>query len=83
MKYAHIFHDEETNDFKGSDVIEHQIVLTGRYGKPISELRMRWLEVLYEKVPLLGSTRHIGTQEECGWETEVERHGNSTPTPTL
>jgi hypothetical protein len=24
-KYAHIFHDEETNDFKGTSVIEHQI----------------------------------------------------------
>jgi hypothetical protein len=25
VKYAHIFHDEETNDFKGTRVIEHQI----------------------------------------------------------
>jgi len=27
MKYAHVFHDEESNDFKDTDVIEHQIVL--------------------------------------------------------
>ena len=27
MKYAHVFHDEDSNDFKGTDVIEHQIVL--------------------------------------------------------
>ena len=25
LKYAHVFHDEETNDFKGTDIIEHQI----------------------------------------------------------
>ena len=25
MKYAHIFHDEETNDFEGNTVIEHEI----------------------------------------------------------
>jgi hypothetical protein len=25
MKNAHIFHDEETNDFKGTTVIEHEI----------------------------------------------------------
>ena len=27
MKYAHVIHDEESNDFKDTDVIEHQIVL--------------------------------------------------------
>jgi hypothetical protein len=27
MKYAHVFHDEHTDDFKGTDVIEHQIIL--------------------------------------------------------
>jgi len=26
LKYAHVFHDEGTNDFKGKD-IEHQIIL--------------------------------------------------------
>ena len=25
VKYAHLFHDEETNDLKGTDVIEHEI----------------------------------------------------------
>ena len=25
LKYAHVFHDEETNDFKGTNVIEHEI----------------------------------------------------------
>ena len=27
LKYAHVFNDEDSNDFKGTDVIEHQIVL--------------------------------------------------------
>jgi len=27
MKYPHVFRDEESNDFKGTDVIGHQIVL--------------------------------------------------------
>ena len=27
MKYAHVFHDEETNDFKSTDIIEHQILV--------------------------------------------------------
>jgi len=25
LNYAHVFHDEETNDFKGTNVIEHEI----------------------------------------------------------
>ena len=25
LKYAHVFHDEETNEFKGTNVIEHKI----------------------------------------------------------
>ena len=33
QKYAHVFHDEETNDFKSTDVIEHQILLEDN--KPI------------------------------------------------
>jgi len=28
QKYAHVFHDGETNDFKSTDVIEHKIVVT-------------------------------------------------------
>jgi len=28
QKYALVFHDEETNDFKSTDVIEHKIVVT-------------------------------------------------------
>jgi hypothetical protein len=28
QKYAHVFHDEETNDFKSRNVIEHKIVVT-------------------------------------------------------
>ena len=31
LKYAHVFHDEETNDFKGTNVIEHEI--------PIADVR--------------------------------------------
>jgi hypothetical protein len=27
LKYAHVFHDEETNDFKCTDVIEHEIIV--------------------------------------------------------
>jgi hypothetical protein len=27
INYAHVFHDEHTDDFKGTDVIEHQILL--------------------------------------------------------
>jgi len=25
VKYAHVFHDEEANDFKGTPIIEHEI----------------------------------------------------------
>ena len=25
LKYDHVFHDEETNDFKGTNVIKHEI----------------------------------------------------------
>ena len=25
LKYAHVFHDEKTNDFKGTNIIEHEI----------------------------------------------------------
>jgi hypothetical protein len=25
LKYAHVFHDEETNDFKGTNFMEHEI----------------------------------------------------------
>jgi hypothetical protein len=28
LRYAHLFHDEDSNDYKGTDVIEHRI-LTG------------------------------------------------------
>ena len=27
LEYAHVFHDEETNDFKGTNVVEHQILV--------------------------------------------------------
>ena len=27
LKYAHVFHDESTNDFKGTDVVEHQTLV--------------------------------------------------------
>jgi len=42
MKYAHVFHDEESNDFKGTDVIENQTVLedSDRYGNPNTEFLM-------------------------------------------
>jgi hypothetical protein len=28
QKYAHVFHDEETNDFNSTNVVEHKIVVT-------------------------------------------------------
>jgi len=28
QKYAHIFHDKKTNDFKSTNVVEHKIVVT-------------------------------------------------------
>jgi len=27
VKYAHVFHDDETNDFRGMDMVEHQILV--------------------------------------------------------
>jgi hypothetical protein len=27
LKYAHVFHDEDMNDFKDTDIIEHQIIV--------------------------------------------------------
>jgi len=30
LEYAHAFHDEETNDFKGTDIKEHQILIGDR-----------------------------------------------------
>jgi len=31
LKYAHLFRDDETNDFKGTNIIEHEI--------PVSDAR--------------------------------------------
>jgi hypothetical protein len=39
IKYAHVFHDEESNDFKGTDVIEHQTVLEDK--RPIRKTQYR------------------------------------------
>jgi len=27
LKYAHVFHDEEGNEFKGTNLVEHEILL--------------------------------------------------------
>jgi len=27
LKYAHVFHDEDTNDFNGTDIIEHHTIV--------------------------------------------------------
>jgi hypothetical protein len=27
LKYAHVFHDEDTNDFNGTDIIENQMIV--------------------------------------------------------
>jgi len=29
LKYAHVFHDEDTNDFKATAVVEHEITNEG------------------------------------------------------
>ena len=39
MKYAHVFHDEKSNNFKGTDVIDYQIVLEDT--RPIREPQYR------------------------------------------
>jgi len=39
MNYAHVFHDEDSNDFKGTDVIDHHIVLEGT--RPIRKPQYR------------------------------------------
>jgi hypothetical protein len=33
MKYSHLFHDDDTKDFKGTKVVEHEILVGGT--KPI------------------------------------------------
>ena len=33
QKYVHVFHDEDTNDFKGTNVVGHQILI--RDAQPI------------------------------------------------
>jgi len=39
MKYAHVFHDKETNDFKSTDIIEHQILVGD--ARPITRSQYR------------------------------------------
>jgi hypothetical protein len=48
LKYAHVFHDEETNDFKGTNVIEHEIP-TGDAG-PIRRPQYRTLYALSQEM---------------------------------
>ena len=42
QKYAHVFHDEETNDFKGTNVVEHEIPVCDVQSirRPSTELHM-------------------------------------------
>ena len=42
MKYAHGFHEEESYDFKGTDVFEHQIVLENTRPKRTPEYRVSY-----------------------------------------
>jgi hypothetical protein len=39
LKCAHVFHDEKSNEVKGTDVIEHEIPITGT--RPIRRLAYR------------------------------------------
>jgi len=39
LRYAHVFHDEQTNDFKGTAVIEHQILVDN--ARPIRKTQYR------------------------------------------
>jgi len=39
LRYAHVFHDEQTNDFKGTTVIEHQIIVDN--ARPIRKPQYR------------------------------------------
>ena len=39
LRYAHVFHDEQTNEFKGTTVIEHQILVDN--GRPIRKPQYR------------------------------------------
>jgi len=48
MKYAHVFHDENTNDFKGTKVIEHQILVGD--AKPIRKPPYRTPFVLRQEM---------------------------------
>jgi hypothetical protein len=48
IKYAHIFHDEETNGFKGSNVIENEIPIGD--ARPIRRLQYRTPYALRQKM---------------------------------
>jgi homoaconitase/3-isopropylmalate dehydratase large subunit len=62
IKYTHVFHDEHTNDFKGTDVIEHQILVEDtrpirkpQYRVPYSLRKEKQTQV--EKMLQKGDTR--------------------------
>jgi len=48
MKYAHVFHDEDTNDFKSTDIIERQIL--GGDARPIRRPQYRTPFALRDKM---------------------------------
>jgi hypothetical protein len=47
-KYVHVFHDEESNDFKATDVVEHQILVENT--QPIMRPRYRTTFALREEL---------------------------------
>ena len=47
LRYAHVFHDEQTNDFKGTNVIEHEVVVDN--ARPIRKPQYRVPYSLREK----------------------------------
>ena len=77
--YAHVFHDEDTNDFKSTDVIEHKIIVNDptKIRRPQDRIPFA-LRGEYssergnskEEFSLVSSCNNR-PQKKFGWETEV------------
>ena len=82
VRYAHVFHDEEPNDFKATNVVEYEIPVEDSIPirRPLirrhSRLGTRWTpklrkccdKGLYGKRLPLVSSSHLGPKEELRWE---------------
>ena len=85
MKYAHVFHDEETNDFKGTNIIEHEILVGD--ARPIRRPQYRTPFALRDEMKAqvenvtegrgktellpLDVAGHPGSQTEPGWKAKI------------